>query len=81
VVNLNFVNCCRVFVLLFKILRVTGREADHSPPSGVEVKNAWSCTSCHPYVFVAWYLVKPRDNFTSGFCGYGFDLFEQDVRN
>jgi hypothetical protein len=35
-----------------------GREADHSPHSSAEVQNAWSHTSTHPYVFVAWYLVK-----------------------
>jgi hypothetical protein len=26
-------------------VKQTGREADHSPPSCTEVKNAWSCTS------------------------------------
>jgi hypothetical protein len=53
-----------------------GREADHSPPYSVEVKNAWSCTSTPQYVFMAWYLIKQgtrlhgvmlvkhRDNFT-----------------
>jgi hypothetical protein len=41
-----------------------GREVDFSPPSSAEVKNAWSYTSPPPYVFMAWYLVKPRDNFT-----------------
>jgi hypothetical protein len=41
-----------------------GREADHSPPSSAEVKNAWSYTSTPQYVFVAWCLVKHRDNFT-----------------
>jgi hypothetical protein len=25
-----------------------GGEADHSPPSGAEVKNEWSYTSTHP---------------------------------
>jgi hypothetical protein len=35
-------------------------EADHSPPSSVEVKNAWSCTATLPYIFIAWYLVKHR---------------------
>jgi hypothetical protein len=44
------------------------READHSPPSSAEVKNAWSYTST-PYVFMAWFVVKysmtswDRDNF------------------
>jgi hypothetical protein len=41
----------------------SGREADHSPPSSAEVKNAWSCTSAPQYVFMAWCLVKHRDNF------------------
>jgi hypothetical protein len=40
------------------------READHSPPSSAEVKNAWSYTSIPQYVFMAWCLVKHRDNFT-----------------
>jgi hypothetical protein len=40
-----------------------GREADHSPPSIVEVKNAWSYTSILPYVFMAWCLVKDRENY------------------
>jgi hypothetical protein len=34
------------------------READHSPSSGAEVKNAWSYTST-PH-FMAWCLVKYR---------------------
>jgi hypothetical protein len=41
-----------------------GREADHSPPSSAEVKNAWSCTSTPQYAFMPWCLVKYRDNFT-----------------
>jgi hypothetical protein len=28
-------------------------EADHSRPSGVKVKNGWSCTSTPPYAFMA----------------------------
>jgi hypothetical protein len=40
------------------------READHSPPSNAEVKNAWSYTSTPQYVFMAWCLVKHGDNFT-----------------
>jgi hypothetical protein len=31
-----------------------GREADYSPPSGAEVKNAWSYTSTPQYAFMAW---------------------------
>jgi hypothetical protein len=38
-----------------------GREADHSPPSSAEVKNAWSYTSTPQHVFMAWCLVKHRD--------------------
>jgi hypothetical protein len=41
-----------------------GREADHSPPSSAEVKNAWSYNSAPQYAFMAWCLVKHRDNFT-----------------
>jgi hypothetical protein len=38
-------------------------EAGLSAQSSAEVKNAWNCTSTHPYVFMAWFLVKYRDNF------------------
>jgi hypothetical protein len=38
-----------------------GREADHSPKSDVEIKNACSCTSTHPYVFMTWGVVTYRD--------------------
>jgi hypothetical protein len=41
-----------------------GRAADHSLPSNVEVKNVWSYTFTPQYVFMAWYLVKHRNNFT-----------------
>jgi hypothetical protein len=41
-----------------------GREADHSLPSGVEVTNDWSYTSTPQYLFVAWCIGNPRDNFT-----------------
>jgi len=34
-------------------------EADHSPPSSIEV-NARSYTTTPPHVFMAWYLVKHR---------------------
>jgi hypothetical protein len=33
-------------------------EADHSPPSSAEVKNAWSYTSTPSILFMAWYLMK-----------------------
>jgi len=35
-----------------------GREADHSPPSSAEVKNAWSYTPTPQYAFMAWFLFK-----------------------
>jgi len=38
------------------------READHLPSSSAVVKNAWNYTSICSYVFIAWCLVKPRDN-------------------
>jgi hypothetical protein len=41
-----------------------GREADHSPPSSDEVKNAWSYTATPQYAFMVSCLVKHRDNFT-----------------
>jgi hypothetical protein len=45
----------------------SGGEADHSPPSSAEVKYAWNYTSTPQYVFIAWCLVKHRDNFTFTF--------------
>jgi hypothetical protein len=38
-----------------------GREADHSPPSSAEVKNAWSYTSTPQYAFMAWCSVKAQE--------------------
>jgi hypothetical protein len=37
-----------------------GREADHSTPSGPEVKNAWSYSSTPPNVFMTWCSIKHR---------------------
>jgi hypothetical protein len=48
-----------------------GHEADHSPPTSAEVKNAWSYISTPLYVFMAWCLVKHRDNFTFTFVWIG----------
>jgi hypothetical protein len=39
-----------------------GREADQSPPSSTEVKNAWSCACTASRVFMAWYLIKKREH-------------------
>jgi hypothetical protein len=44
--------------------KAAGAWTDHSPPSSAEVKNVWSYTSIHPYVFMVWCLVKDRDKFT-----------------
>jgi hypothetical protein len=41
-----------------------GLEIDHSVPSSAEVKKLWRYTSTPQYVFMAWCLVKHRDNFT-----------------
>jgi hypothetical protein len=41
--------------------KVEGHEADHSPPSRAEIKNAWSYTSTPSYVSMMWYLIKQRD--------------------
>jgi hypothetical protein len=37
-----------------------GREADHSPPSSAEVKNAWSYTSTPEYAVMAWCSVGKK---------------------
>jgi hypothetical protein len=47
--------------------RGPGSEANHSPPTSAEVKNAWSYTSTPTYVFMARYLVQHRDNLTFTF--------------
>jgi hypothetical protein len=39
----------------------------HSPTSSAEIKHAWSYTSTPQYAFMAWCLVKHRDNFTFTF--------------
>jgi hypothetical protein len=31
--------------------KAAGREADHSPQSSAEVKNAWSCISTPQYIY------------------------------
>jgi hypothetical protein len=39
-----------------------GREADHSPPSSAEVKNARNYISTPQYAFMAWCSVKAQVN-------------------
>jgi hypothetical protein len=48
----------------FSGVKRTSHETGHSPQSSAEVKKTWSCTSTPPHVFMAWCLVKHRDNFT-----------------
>jgi hypothetical protein len=43
------------------------READHSPPSGAEVKECVELYLHSQYAFMVWCLVKHRDNFTFTF--------------
>jgi hypothetical protein len=45
-------------------LKLPELKAYHKSPSSTKVKNAWSYTSTPQYVFMAWCLVKHRDNFT-----------------
>ena len=33
----------------FRLVKRSGREVDHSPPTGVKVKNGWSCAYVPPY--------------------------------
>jgi hypothetical protein len=40
-----------------------GYEADHSPPSSAEVKNAWSYTSTPQYAFMAWCSGKAQEEY------------------
>jgi len=51
-----------------------GCEADHSPPSSTEVKNVSSLHPLPQYIFMAWCLVKHRDNFTfkGGYTGLDY---------
>jgi hypothetical protein len=51
----------------FPRVKRSEREADHSPPSTAEVTNVYGYTSTPQYVFMAWCLVKYRDNFTFTF--------------
>jgi len=39
----------------------TDHEADHSPPSSAEVKNAWSYTSTSQYAFMSRCLAKSTE--------------------
>jgi hypothetical protein len=49
--------------VLFLGVKRPGREADHSPPSSAEVKMCGCMPPLPQYAFMAWCLVKHRDNF------------------
>jgi hypothetical protein len=54
------------------------RETDHSPSSSAEIKNAWSCTSTPPIIFMPWCLVKQGDNCTFTFT---FPIWRNDYES
>jgi hypothetical protein len=54
---------CVPRTLSLRIKRL-GRDADHKPTASAEVKNVLSYTSTPQYAFMAWCLIKHRDNFT-----------------
>jgi len=58
-------------------VRQPGHEAGHSPPSSVEVKNMWNCTSTLSYVLMMWFFVKHRNNFILPF----YHPFEDHTRS
>jgi hypothetical protein len=58
------VHYCFKLSSLFPGVKRPRREAERSPPSSAEVKKTWSYTFTPPYVFMAWHLVRQRDNFT-----------------
>jgi hypothetical protein len=48
-------------------VRWPGSETDHLPPTSAEVKNTRSIPPLPQYFFMAWYLVKDRNNLTFTF--------------
>jgi hypothetical protein len=46
------------------VVKRLGHKPNHSPLSSANVKIAWRYAFAPPYVFMAWYHVKDRDNFT-----------------
>jgi hypothetical protein len=49
---------------LFPDVKSQGREADHSPRTNAKVKKTWIYTSTPPHIFMAYCLIKHKDNFT-----------------
>jgi hypothetical protein len=52
--------------VIYPRIKGQGCEADHSPPSSDEVKNAWRYTILPPYVFTVWCLIM---QWMSLWCG------------
>jgi hypothetical protein len=50
-------------------------EANYSPSSSAEVKNAWSYTSTSIYIFVAWCVVKRKDQSI-----FSYIYFRDEIR-
>jgi hypothetical protein len=46
------------FRTFWSVSKRPGREVNQQFSPSAEIKNAWSCVSNPPYVFVAWSLVK-----------------------
>jgi hypothetical protein len=59
-------------------LKRLGREADHSPQSNAEVRNAWSCNSTPP-IRLHGVVLNYRDNFTFIFVIKKITLKASDV--
>lgn len=72
------------FLPLFLSLgvKLSGYEADHSPPSSAEIKSGLNYVSTPPHVLFAWCLIRQRDNITFTFplsplftFSFAFNLF------
>jgi hypothetical protein len=47
----------------FPEVNLSGRGADHSPPSSVDVYNSWRYTSGPSYAFIVWCFIKHKHTF------------------
>jgi hypothetical protein len=52
-------------------VKLPGREADHSPPSSAEVKNAWSCTSA-PQIPLHGVVLSLKNRVSLPFLTFGY---------
>jgi hypothetical protein len=67
----------RLILRFFPGEKQTEHEAENTPPSIAEVKNAWSFTCTPPYVFGTCYLIRHMDN--SAFTNDNINLVEYEV--